>query len=239
MAELFVLCGPSCVGKSPLWNATKRIYPEVFCEKLVLYTSRAPRAGEIDGIDYHFRSRSFIEGLKNDRDFVVMDVRGDLQAINMEELKQKRGKVLYEGNPFIGEKLLEIKEIETTGIFLSPLSKEEIKQFKEMKEKVSLEELIEELMRKKLLRRANNLKGVLSLKDLEEVERRCKSAYKEMKLGYKFDYVIPNHDGEDSDNWSALYYPIGDARRALLSFVDILEGREPGLFERWESDLLD
>ena len=236
MAELFVLCGPSCVGKSPLWNAAKRIYPEVSCEKLVLYTSRAPRAGEVDGIDYHFRSRSFIEGLKNDRDFIVMDVRGDLQAINIEELRSKRGRVLYEGNPFIGEKLLEIKEIETTGIFLSPLSREEIKEFREMGKKVSLEELIEELMRKKLLRRANNLKGVLSLKDLEEVERRCKSAYREMKLGYRFDYVIPNHDGEDSDNWS--YYPVGDARRTLLSFIDILEGREPRFFERWESDLL-
>ncbi|MDY6985989.1 MAG: hypothetical protein SVE93_06275 [Candidatus Thermoplasmatota archaeon] len=238
MAEVYVLCGPSCVGKSPLWNATKRIYPEVSCEKIVLYTSRAPRAGEVDGIDYHFRSRSFVEKLKNDRDFIVMDVRGDMQAVNPGELKQKRGKVLYEGNPFIGEKLLEIKEIETTGIFLSPLSGEEIKQFKGMEEKVSLEGLIEELMRKKLLRRAKSLKGILSLKDLEEVERRCKSAYREMKLGYKFDYVIPNHDGEDSDNWSALYYPVGDARRTLLSFVDILEGREPRFFERWERDLL-
>ncbi len=239
MAEVFVLCGPSCVGKSPLWNATKRIYPEVSCEKIVLYTSRAPRAGEVDGIDYHFRSRSFVEKLKNDRDFIVMDVRGDLQAMNIGELKQKRGKVLYEGNPFIGEKLLEIKEIETTGIFLSPLSGEEIEQSRGMEEKVSLEGLIEELMRKKLLRRAKNLKGVLSLKDLEEVERRCKSAYREVKSGYKFDYVIPNHDGEDSDNWSAFYYPIGDARRALLSFLDILEGREPRFFEKWERDLLD
>ena len=64
------------------------------------------------------------------------------------------------------------------------------------------------------------------------------SAYDEMKLGHRFDYVIPNHDGEDSDDWSAFNYPLGDARRAMLSFVDVLEGRKPRFFERWDEELL-
>jgi len=163
-------------------------------------------------------------------------VRGDLQAINIGEMRSKNGKTLYEGNPFVGEKLLELENC--TGIFLSPLSGEEIELFGGMRERMAIEEIIEDIMRKKLLRRANRLKGILSLKDLEEVERRCRSAYSEMKLGYRFDYVIPNHDGEDSDDWSAFNYPLGDARRAVLSFVDILEGRKPRFFERWDEDLL-
>jgi guanylate kinase len=50
--------------------------------------------------------------------------------------------------------------------------------------------------------------------------------------------VIPNHDGEDSDNWEAFYYPLGDARRALLTFADLLEGRVPACAEKWDPDLL-
>jgi guanylate kinase len=50
--------------------------------------------------------------------------------------------------------------------------------------------------------------------------------------------VIPNHDGEDSDNWEAFYYPLGDARKALQAFVALLEGRVPAGVERWEQDLI-
>jgi guanylate kinase len=61
-----------------------------------------------------------------------------------------------------------------------------------------------------------------SLKDLENIEVRAGSAYKEMKEAWRFDFVIPNHDDEDSDNWNASYYPIGDARNALTCFAEIL-----------------
>ena len=53
-----------------------------------------------------------------------------------------------------------------------------------------------------------------------------------------FDWVIPNHDGEESDNWDAFYYPLGDARAALLAFVSLLEGKVPAGAERWEETLL-
>jgi hypothetical protein len=32
----------------------------------------------------------------------------------------------------------------------------------------------------------------------------------------------PNHDGEASENWDAFYYPLGDAREALLAFAALL-----------------
>jgi guanylate kinase len=51
--------------------------------------------------------------------------------------------------------------------------------------------------------------------------------------------VIPNHDGEDSENWDAFYYPIGDARKALQAVVALLEGiASPPNVERWDQDLL-
>jgi guanylate kinase len=50
--------------------------------------------------------------------------------------------------------------------------------------------------------------------------------------------VIPNHDGEDSENWNAFYYPVGDARRALLALVDLTGGKVSKFVEKWEQDLL-
>jgi hypothetical protein len=49
---------------------------------------------------------------------------------------------------------------------------------------------------------------------------------------------LPNHDGEDSENWDAFYYPLGEARKALLAFVDLVAGRVPSLAEKWDEELL-
>jgi len=93
-------------------------------------------------------------------------------------------------------------------------------------------------MRRKLLRRGQRQKRDLSLKDLEEIERRAGSAYGELKEAQHFEYVIPNHDGEDSDNREAFYYPLGEARRAFLAVVALLRDESPKGVERWEEDLL-
>ena len=50
--------------------------------------------------------------------------------------------------------------------------------------------------------------------------------------------MIPNHDGEDSDNWEAFYYPLGDARKAVKAFAGLLEGRIPPEVEKWEEELI-
>jgi guanylate kinase len=101
-----------------------------------------------------------------------------------------------------------------------------------------LPDLVTDVMRRKLLRRARRQKLELSAKDLENIETRAASAYRELKEAWHFDHVIPNHDGEDSDNWEAFYYPLGDARKALSAFVALLEGRVPAGVEKWEADLL-
>ena len=103
---------------------------------------------------------------------------------------------------------------------------------------VSLEGLVTDIMRRKLLRRTRRQKGELSAADLKNVETRASSAYRELQMAWRFQYVIPNHDGEDSENWDAFYYPIGDARKTLLAFVGLLQGSvQPGV-ETWDEDLL-
>src|SRR6266436_8970915 len=111
MGRFIILSGPSCVGKGPLHTAFSKFYPEhaAGLSKLVLYNCRSPRPGETDGKDYQFRSRKEIEELRNKEDFIVLDVRGDLQAVDLNDVNRglAGGDLFYEGNPFIGRKLLE------------------------------------------------------------------------------------------------------------------------------------
>jgi guanylate kinase len=243
--RLVILTGPSCVGKSPLTRALARSHPD-HAERLqpiVLCNSRDPRPGEQDGVDYHFRSRTDIEALRSQSDrYVVMDVRGDLQALDLDETGAllRRGDALFEGNPFVGRVLVthqSLRDVPRLSIFLAPLSRSEIEAVQRQRS-VSLPDLVADVMRRKLLRRTARQKGILSLRDLENIERRCGSAYGELKLAHLFDHVIPNHDGEDSEHWDAFAVPLGDAGRAVLAMAALLDGRMPEGVERWEPTLL-
>jgi guanylate kinase len=243
--RLVILSGPSCVGKSPLDRALARFYPELHrrLQKLVLYNSRDPRPSEKDGVDYHFRSRAQVEAMRPEERFAVLDVRGDLQALDLPGLAAllERGDAFFEGNPFLGRLLQthpSLARVRRLSVFLAPLSKDEILFLKDPTRSLSLPDLVTDVMRRKLLRRTRRQKGELSLKDLENIERRAGSAFRELQEAVHFEWVIPNHDGEDSENWDAFYYPLGDARRSLLAFVDLLEDRTPACAEKWDAGLV-
>ena len=243
--RLVILGGPSCAGKSPLYRTLGKFYPEVRdkLHKLVLFNSRAPRPGEVDGVDFHFRTRAQVEALRADNRYAVLEARTDLQALDVQELEGLLGggDVFFEGNTFVGRALQthpRLAQVERLSIFLSPLSKEEIAYLKEPARHVSLPELLTEIMRRKLLRRTRRQNGDLSAADLENIETRASSAYRELQVAWQFQYVIPNHDGEDSDNWEAFYYLIGEARKTLEMFVGLLRGSVAAEVERWDEELL-
>jgi guanylate kinase len=242
--RLVVFSGPSCVGKSPLAKALARLHPALYksLQPLVIYNSRSARPGETEGVDYYFRPRKEIENLHEKEDFIVMDVRGDLQALDLQELKQSltKGDVFFEGNPFVGNVLLThpfLAEVNRLSVFMSPLSQKEILFLKAARPAVSIPDLVTDVMRRKLLRRTRKQKGEISLKDLENIERRASSAYAELLEAHNFQYVIPNHDGEDCENWDAFYYPLGDAGMAFNAFVCLLKHEKPSGVEFWEKDL--
>jgi guanylate kinase len=246
MSRFVILSGPSCVGKGPLYSALRKFYPVLAgrLKQVVLYNSRDPRPGEQEGVDYYFRSRAKIEELAKKPGFTSAIVRGDLQAIEVAGIRailDQGQDAFFEGNPFIPAKLRELSELQeipTLRVFLSPLSRDEILFLKDPQQRTNLEKLLPDIMRKKLLRRTKRQKINLALKDLENIENRVASAMVELREGWKFDYVIPNHDGEDSEHWDAFYYPIGDARKALLAFAALLQGDPPSGVEQWEEDLV-
>ena len=148
MGRFIILSGPSCVGKGPLYTALSKFHPEhaARLSKLVLYNCRPPRPGEIDGKDYRFRSREEIEGFRNKGNVIVLDVRGDLQAVDLNDVVRglAAGDLFYEGNPFIGRKLQEALALEVSllSIFLAPLSREEILFLKSPERNLSLSDFL-------------------------------------------------------------------------------------------------
>ena len=170
MGRFIILSGPSCVGKGPLHTAFSNFYPEHAAKlrKLVLYNCRSPRPGEIDGKDYHFRSREEIERLREKDNFIVLDVRGDLQAVDLNDAERTlaAGDLFFEGNPFVGRKLQEAfaSKVTVLSIFLAPLSHEEIVFLQSQERSLSLADFLTDVMRRKLLRRTQRQKNILSLR---------------------------------------------------------------------------
>jgi guanylate kinase len=54
-ARILVLSGPSAVGKSTVVRCLRERVPQLYFS--VSATTRAPRPGEVDGVDYHFVTR--------------------------------------------------------------------------------------------------------------------------------------------------------------------------------------
>lgn len=241
MSRLVILSGPSCIGKSPLLKALKRFYPEIAADlhQLVLFNDRDPRPGEEDGRAYHFRPRHFIEAFRGNEQYLVTEVRRDLQALEIRQVHDilASGKCpFFEGNPYIATALMThpgLADIPRISCFLSPLSAAEITEIKSHPY-ADAAAIVTYVMRRKLLRRTQKQKGILSLHDLEDIEARCGAAWHELALAHHFDWVLPNHDGEDSENWEAFYFPLGDARKCLNDFTAMLSGTSPLHAEKWE-----
>ncbi len=68
MARVFVITGPSGVGKGTLIRTLRERIPEL--ELSVSATTRSPRPGEADGVDYHFLDDAEFERLVAEGAFV-------------------------------------------------------------------------------------------------------------------------------------------------------------------------
>ncbi|WP_328701778.1 guanylate kinase [Aestuariimicrobium ganziense] len=60
-AGVFVLAGPTSVGKGTVVNRLRELHPEIFVS--VSATTRAPRPGEVEGVHYHFVSEQTFDTL--------------------------------------------------------------------------------------------------------------------------------------------------------------------------------
>ena len=87
MGRLVILSGPSGVGKDTVIDAWRSADPRV--ERVVAYTTRAPRVGEQDGVDYHFVTLERFESLAEGGHFLEHKmVHGNGYATPLTDLEQ-------------------------------------------------------------------------------------------------------------------------------------------------------
>lgn len=245
MGRLILLSGPSCIGKGPLCAALFRLYPAITAHlsPLILFNDRPPRPGERDGDQYWFRPRADIQAMGQQPGFLLIHARADLQALDLNDLQHRLDSginVFYEGTPYLPALLREkglLEQYAALTIFLAPLSRGDILALRNAA--VDLPALVTEIQHRKLTHRVTKQKGLLSLKDIEDVNQRACKAYEEMKDAWRYDHVIPLYDGEGHEHWDPPH-PIGSAHQALLALAALLEQRDPpvGTVERWERELL-
>lgn len=86
--RLFIFSAPSGAGKSTLCSALLAHFPTLTYS--ISYTSRTPRPGERNGVDYHFISEDeFRRGIENGRWAEWARVHGNYYGTGAEDLQQQ------------------------------------------------------------------------------------------------------------------------------------------------------
>jgi guanylate kinase len=89
--NLFIISAPSGAGKTSLVHALLDINPDI--DLSVSYTTRAPRAGEHDGRDYHFVNReTFIEMLNHGDFLESAEVYGNFYGTSQAWISNERAR---------------------------------------------------------------------------------------------------------------------------------------------------
>jgi guanylate kinase len=165
--SLFIICAPSGAGKTSLVKALLEADPAIMVS--ISYTTRAPRAGEVDGVDYHFVTRERFEELQAQGEFLESAfVHGNYYATSYAWIKQQVGSgrdVLLEID-WQGAAQVHQLVPEAVRIFILP---------------PSLDSLEERLHRR-------------GLDSPEVIARRLAAAREEICHVDDFDYVIINED---------------------------------------------
>jgi guanylate kinase len=231
--RLIILSGPSCVGKSPLLKALKRVYPEISFQMPIFHTSRQPRTIEQEGVDYYFRSEEEIRSFPTDR-YIVAQTRTVWQGIDLEETQRtftRHDLIILEVYPTLGTLFLEHPRVrqmsaafEVRTVFISPVSEEEIQAIQTRMGFRSPDEATAAIMLPKHIARMQQQGKLLTPDVMKDLHIRAGKAYEEIQMGKSYTDRIVNHDGEDSNNWRYTP-PIGEAGMTLKRFAEILENR--------------
>ena len=127
--HLFVVSAPSGAGKSTLCNAVRERFPDIHYS--VSATTRPPRPGETDGVDYHFVTEAeFQEGIERGRWAEWAVVHGNYYGTSVEGLRE----ALESGTDILldidvqGAKQIVERFPEAVTIFIMPPSLETLRE---------------------------------------------------------------------------------------------------------------
>jgi guanylate kinase len=164
---LFIVAAPSGAGKSSLIEALLQVDPRL--KLSISYTTRAPRAGEVDGREYHF---------VDEKTFIAMLERGEfLESAEVHGNRYGTSQSVVDGILKSGDDLMleidwqgaqQVRRLfpGTVGIFILPPS-------------------IEELERR-MRRRGQDSEA--------SIQRRMANAREEIEHSVEFEYAMINKD---------------------------------------------
>ena len=165
--HLFIISAPSGTGKSTVVSELLKQYPNFHYS--VSYTTRSPRPGETDGVNYRFVDEETFKKLIKENFFAEWaTVHGALYGTPKKEIEE----VLDQGKSVIfdidvqGGMALKNHFPEATTIFLTPPSFEELK--------------------KRLSGRKTDTP--------KQIEKRLQDSQKEMTYQDKYDYCVINDE---------------------------------------------
>jgi guanylate kinase len=165
VARVFVITGPSGVGKGTLIRGLMERHPEL--ELSVSATTRAPRPGEQDGVDYHFLKRDEFDRRVAGGDFVE---HADYAGRSYGTLRSELDERVRAGKPVVleievqGARQVRAAMPEAIQVFIAPPSLD--------------------ALRTRLVGRGTD--------DSEEVERRLRVAEQELTAQPEFAHVVVN-----------------------------------------------
>lgn len=170
---LIVISGPSGAGKGTICKALLEKRDDLFIS--VSATTRSPRAGEVDGVNYHFLTKEdFIARVEKNDFLEYANVHGNMYGTP----KFKVEEMLAEGKNVILEidiqGALKVKENFSEGvfIFILPPSMEELKH--------------------RIIKRGSETE--------ESLMTRFKNAYQEINYVSKYNYAVVNDTVENAVN---------------------------------------
>jgi guanylate kinase len=121
--QLFIVSAPSGTGKTTLVERLVQDVPDLVLSRS--FTSRAPRAGEADGVDYNFISRAAFETMIAGGDFLeYADVFGNYYGTSARETER----VLASGCDLVlvidvqGARQVRLRGFDCVGVFVLPPS---------------------------------------------------------------------------------------------------------------------
>lgn len=194
-----VISGPSGVGKGTIRKALFKIPDNNFCYSVSM-TTRKPRQGEVDGVDYFFVSREeFEERIKNNGFLEYAEFVGEYYGTPMDYIEKQmdKGKEVIIEIEVQGALQVRERLPEAVFIFIVPPSK------------------------KSLLDRLK----IRGTEEESKIQERINKAEREFGLAYKYDYIVVNDQVENAADriYAIIRAEHAKTERSIHKYYKLLE----------------
>ena len=175
---LYIISAASGAGKTTLVSAVLEQLDDL--EVSVSHTTRAPREGEVDGVNYHFVDKDIFEAMVENSEFIeYATVFGNMYGTSRQHIQEQllKGKDVILEIDWQGARQIRQLMADCRSVYIVPPSTE--------------------ALRERLTSRGKD--------DEETITRRMQEAISEMSHYVEFDYLIINDDFDEArDNLTAI-----------------------------------